>query len=154
MGVFSSAVLVKRLNRRTLFISSELLAALSIFVVGGYFYMERSNPIAAHSLGWLPLVSVIVFFLATGWGITPLCWVVANEVLPAKFRSFGSAIAAFTYWTCAFIATKTFENLQESLTEVGPFWFYGTCSVLGVLFGLIVMPETSQKTPEQISALF
>ena len=152
VGAFASAVLVQRINRRTLFILSEFFSALSIFVMGAYFYMKEHN--TASDLRWLPITSLIVFISSSGLGTTPLSWVVSYEVLPPKYRGPGSTIVTFSYWASAFIATKTFENLQEALTLVAPFWFYGCCTVLGVLFGIFILPETKNKTPEQIQSLF
>ena len=145
-------MLVQRINRRTLFILSEFFSALSVFVMGAYFYMKEQN--TASDLRWLPIASLIVFISSSGLGIIPLTWLVSNEVLPAKYRGPGSTIVTFTFWASAFIATKTFENLQEALTLVAPFWFYGCCTVLGVLFGIFLLPETRNKTPEQIQSLF
>lgn len=108
----------------------------------------------AANLGWLPIVSLIMFISASGSGISALCWLISNEVLPAKFRGPGSTIVTFTYWIMAFVSTKTFTNLEDALTLVAPFWFYGCWTFLGVLFGVFLLPETKDKTPEQIQSLF
>ena len=87
-------------------------------------------------------------------GLSPLSWLVSNEILPAKFKGPGSSIVAFTYWIAAFAVTKTFINLERAITTAGTFWFYGCICAIGVLFGIFIMPETKGKTPEQIQAHF
>ncbi len=153
MGVLSSAVLVQRMKRRTLFILSELFSAFSIFVMGAYFYVQDGDN-TIYNLGWLPLASLVLFITSLGWGTIPLSWIVSYEILPARYKSPCSTLVTFTYWASAFIVTKTFENLEDTLTLAAPFWFYGCCSILGVLFGVFLLPETKNKTPEQIQSLF
>lgn len=46
---------------------------------------------------------------ALGWG--PIPWLVMSEIFPTKARGLGSAACVLTNWTCAFIVTKTFQNL-------------------------------------------
>ena len=150
----AAILLIKRLNRRTLFLSSEALTALSVCVLGGYFYILDNDPATAATLGWLPLVALIVFIASIAIGIAPLPWLVANEILPARFRGPGSSIAAFSNWMSAFIVTKTFVNVQSSLSTAGAFWIYGCFCVIGILFGLFVLPETKGKTPDEIQEMF
>jgi len=122
--------LVESLGRKPLFIASEFMTSLSVFVIGAYFYILNNDPATAATLGWLPLTALLFFIAFLSAGIQPLAWVVSNEVLPARFRGPGSSIAAFTNWLSMFIATKTFVNMQISLTSAGTFWVYGCfCSL-------------------------
>ena len=151
---FIAMLLVQRLRRRTLFLSSAAFTSLSVFMLGGYFYILNNDPATAATLGWLPLVSLIVFIASVAVGISPLAWVVSNEILPARFRGPGSSFAAFTAWMSSFIVTKTFVNVQSSLTTAGAFWIYGCFGAIGILFGIFVLPETKGKTPDEIQAIF
>lgn len=146
--------LVESLGRKPLFIASEFMTSLSVFVIGAYFYILNNDPATAATLGWLPLTALIFFIAFLSAGIQPLAWVVSNEVLPARFRGPGSSIAAFTNWLSMFIATKTFVNMQTSLTSAGTFWVYGCFCFLGIIFGLFIMPETKGKTAVEIQQLF
>ncbi len=150
----AAIILIKRLKRRTLFLSSEALTSLSVFVLGGYFYILDNDPATAATLGWLPLIALIVFIASIAIGIGPLPWLVANEILPARFRGPGSSIAAFTNWMSAFTVTKTFVDVQSGLTNAGAFWIYGCFCVIGIIFGIFVLPETKGKTPDEIQEFF
>jgi len=91
---------------------------------------------------------------AAGAGIAPLAWVVSSEVLPARLRGPGSSIAAFTSWISAFIVTKSYLDIQRSLTTAGVFWIYGGFCFLGFIFSAFILPETKGKTPDEIQAIF
>lgn len=146
--------MVGRLGRRPLFMISEAIACLSMCVLGSYFYILTNDPEAAKPLAWLPLTSLIVFISGIGMGLGPLPWIISSEVLPAKIRGQGSSIAALANFGLSFIVTKTFIDIQRAVTPAGAFWFYGGFCLLGILFALFLLPETKDKTSEQIEAFF
>lgn len=151
---FPTMILIDRIGRRALFASSEAVVCISLFVLGTYFYILGNDSVRAASLAWLPLTALIIFIASVSFGVVPLAWLVSNEVLPARYRSTGSSIAAFTNWLTAFIVTKTFVNMQANLTTAGTFWLYGAFCFTGVLFGFFIMPETKGKTLAEIQAFF
>ena len=154
IGNFLGAVVVSRLGRRPLFMISEAIACLSMCVLGFYFYLLANNPETAKPLAWLPLTSLIVFISGIGMGLGPLPWLISSEVLPAKIRGQGSSIAALANFGLSFIVTKTFIDIQRAVTPAGAFWFYGGFCLLGIFFALFLLPETKDKTSEQIEAFF
>lgn len=64
-----AAVLMDRTGRRVLLVLSSLLMTLALCVLGGFFYMKGEDPSVKDSLGWLPLLCLIVFIVAfsLGW---------------------------------------------------------------------------------------
>lgn len=154
MSFASSMFLVRRFGRTTLHAATELFASFCMFVLGGYFYILENDPPAAAPLGWLPLTCLVGFIAAAAAGIAPLSWVVSSEVLPARFRGPGSSIVSFTSWLCAFIVTKTYLDIQRSLSTAGVFWIFGSFCLIGVFFSSFLLPETKGKTTEEIQSIF
>lgn len=153
--VFSSTVLVKTFNRRLLFITSEGLACLSMLCMGLFFFnLDTSNAQMMAHFKWVPLTSMIVFFAAIGLGLGALPWLISSEILPPRFRGPGSSIIAFTNFAMSFAVTKTFVDMQRVMTHAGVFWFYAGVSFIGILFGLFLLPETKDRTSNQIQAAF
>ena len=65
-----------------------------------------------------------------------------------------SFIICFAFIT-GFIVAKTFADLVESpLKEAGTFWLYGGICFLGGVFTMICVPETRNKSIEEIQAYF
>lgn len=136
-----------------LFLASELFTLLSLIALGVYFYLQKHDQETATTLGWLPLASLISFIIAINIGIVPLSWVVSNEVLPNNFKGLGSSIVSFFDWVFCFVITKTFVDLQFALGVAGTFWFYAIFCFLGILFGLFLLPETKDRSVDEIQAL-
>ncbi|KTG02280.1 hypothetical protein cypCar_00016317 [Cyprinus carpio] len=105
-------------------------------------------------LAWLAVGSMGLFIagFALGWGPTP--WLVMSEIFPTRVRGLGSALCVLTNWTCAFIVTKTFQNLMDAISSAGTFWMFSGLCALNVIFTAIFVPETKGKTLEEIQARF
>lgn len=153
--VLSSSLLVKRFYRRTLFIVSVGFACISMLTLGVFFYyLDSSSSQKLTKFKCIPLASLIVFFAAVGMGLGGLPWLISSEILPAKFRGPGSSIVAFSNFLMSFIVTKTFIDMQRLMTHAGVFWFYSSICFVGVLFGFFLLPETKDRTANQIQAYF
>ena len=155
LGSLSSLFfLVGHIGRRALFFLSEGLAGLSILALGGYFYLKENDPDLASQAQWLPLTCLILFIATYTIGLGPLPWLMTNEIMPSRFRGLGSSVAAFTNWSMSFVVTKIFLDMKIVLTEAGTFWLFGCFCILGMLFGLFFLPETKDKTPEEVRSFF
>ncbi len=71
-GTLVAVLIVERFGRKILLIVSDILMCLSILALGIYFYLEEHpqdfSPKTVSDLGWLPLVSLIlyIFFFSIG----------------------------------------------------------------------------------------
>jgi MFS family permease len=67
MQLFSSflaSILVDRVGRRVLLLGSIFTMAISLLIIGGFFYVQSVNEKVAEDFGWVPLSSLCVYILA------------------------------------------------------------------------------------------
>lgn len=84
-----------------------------------------------------------------------LTWVIPSEVYPMYLRSYGMTTSAVTLFLSAFLMTYNFSAMQESMTPTGlAIGFYGGIAVVGWFYQILFMPETKNKTLEQIDFIF
>jgi hypothetical protein len=57
-------------------------------------------------------------------------------------------------WTANFAVSLTFLLLIDGLGRAGAFWFYAAIGVLTLWFCWRLVPETKNKTLEQIDGIF
>merc|ERR1712004_940559 len=77
------------------------------------------------------------------------------ELLPPKVRSMANSIIICFAFIAGFIVSKTFIDLVESpLKFSGTFWLYGADCIIGALFTAVFVPETRNKSIEEIQAIF
>ena len=84
-----------------------------------------------------------------------LTWVIPSEVYPTYLRSYGMTTSDVTLFLSAFLMTYNFSAMQEAMTPTGlAIGFYGSIAVIGWFYQIFFMPETKNKTLEEIDFIF
>ena len=84
-----------------------------------------------------------------------LTWVLPAEVYPTYLRSYGMETSDVTLFFCSWLVTYFFNDMQKAMSRIGlALGFYGGIAVLGWFYQLLFMPETKNKTLEEIDILF
>jgi hypothetical protein len=99
-------------------------------------------------------VGLILYMLFFG-SYAALTWVIPSEVYPTYLRSYGMTTSTAWLFLSSFIVTYNFTGMQEAMTKTGlTLGFYGGIAVLGWFYQIFFMPETKDKTLEEIDQLF
>lgn len=84
-----------------------------------------------------------------------LTWVLPSEVFPTYLRSYGMETTDFNLFFCSWVVTYFFANMQKAMGRTGlTLGFYGGIAVVGWFYQLLFMPETKDKTLEEIDLIF
>lgn len=84
-----------------------------------------------------------------------LTWVIPSEVYPTYLRSYGMTISSAWLFLSSFIVTYNFTAMFDTFTGIGLcLGFYGGIAIVGWFYQLIFMPETKNKTLEEIDLIF
>ncbi|XP_063977490.1 facilitated trehalose transporter Tret1-like isoform X2 [Diachasmimorpha longicaudata] len=148
-STFVATALIDRLGRKILlYISSAAmivtLAALSIF----FYFKETGHDVVA--VGWLPLVSFVIYVIGFSLGFGPVPWLMMGEILPAKIRGPAASVATGFNWTCTFIVTKTFKDIIALIGTSGTFLIFAVICAAGLMFVISLVPETRGRSLEEI----
>lgn len=124
--------------------------------MGTYFYMQKlwGEAEASASLGWLPLVSLIVFFTAFSGGFSNVPFIIMGELFPSRYRTILGPITSSFNLLCTFTVVRSFPDMQITLGKYGAFWFFMCCTLISIVFIYFLLPETKGKTLEEIEKLF
>ncbi|GJD07056.1 Inositol transporter 1 [Galdieria sulphuraria] len=142
--------LMDRMGRRALWLSLLPGVVIGCFIIG--FSFRASN---IHIEEGIYIWGIITYYMFWGSGMGPYTWVIGSEIFPTYIRSEGMALV--TWWTYIgnFLTTYLFTRMKTAMTGPGIFiGFYGGFVVLSWFYGLLMMPETKDKTLEEIDALF
>ncbi|KAG0712649.1 Facilitated trehalose transporter Tret1 [Chionoecetes opilio] len=154
-ATFLATVLMDRAGRKLLLIVSSSVMALSLVALGEFFYLKSEDAVwARDSLGWLPLVSLMVYVLAFSIGYGPIPWLMMGELFSPDVKELAAGQATMLNWTLSFVVTFIFTPMQLSLGDAGVYWLFSALCVLNLVFCVSVVPETKGKTLGEISALF
>ncbi|XP_031634375.1 facilitated trehalose transporter Tret1-like [Contarinia nasturtii] len=164
---------VKKLGRRFLYITSSSIVTLCSFGLGIYGYVFcppgwssfQDNPEEAPikynyirsvvgDYGYLALALILVMQFATKIGVSGLPHIYVSEVFPLKSRTFLCGIVTANQYVVAAIATKTYYNVETWLSLPGAIIFYGIISLTGLIVMYNILPETEQRSLEDIELHF
>jgi sugar porter (SP) family MFS transporter len=99
----------------------------------------------------LPMLLLVLAAIGCyGMSLAPVTWVVISEIFPNRIRGAAMSVAVTSLWIACFILTYTFPFLKDNLGPAGTFWLYAGICVLGFLFILRKLPETKNKSLEDI----
>ncbi|XP_069985843.1 facilitated trehalose transporter Tret1-like [Penaeus vannamei] len=139
-----SSVLIDTVGRLPLLIVSNILMSTALAGFGTFLYVTGGNGVNAGGLDWIPLTCALIFQVAFALGISPISWIYIGELFPLKHRGLG-AIANSVSYACSFASVKTFVDFHLLLGLHGAFWLYAGISVVGLIFTVVLVPETKGR---------
>ncbi|KAF4520115.1 hypothetical protein B566_EDAN010271 [Ephemera danica] len=144
-----STIIVDRAGRRVLLILSGAVMAACCTALGLYFQLKAWGH-SVSGLGWLPLSSLCLYFLVFSLGFGPIPWVMLGELFAPDIKGIASSIVSSVCWFLTFLTTFVFQDVVRLIGEGVTFWVFGGMCVLGVIFTVIVVPETKGKSLNEI----
>ncbi|KAH9633267.1 hypothetical protein HF086_000866 [Spodoptera exigua] len=131
-------LVVDRLGRRILLLISASGTAIGL-----------GSPVV-NSIGFLPILSLVLFIVTYCWGLGPLPWAVMSELFPIEVKAIASPIATAFCWVLSFLITRYFSAIASGLGMGGTFFIFGACCVAAFFFTLFLVPETKGKSFQEI----
>ncbi|KAH9210992.1 fructose transporter 1 [Leptodontidium sp. 2 PMI_412] len=124
---------------------------IGLLIIGCSYLIPISNVAGAQGAYITGLIIYEGFF----GSYSCLTWVIPSEVYPTYLRSYGMETSDVTLFLCSFLVTYFFAQMQEAMSRIGlTLGFYGGIAVVGWFYQLLFMPETKNKTLEEIDILF
>jgi MFS family permease len=152
LGTIPAVLYMERFGRR--YWANVMLPGFFIgliFVGAGYTIDFNTHPALAEGL----YLTGIILYMGFFGSYACLTWVIPAEVFPTYLRSYGMTTADANLFLCSFIVTYNFTRMMNSMTRIGlTLGFYGGIAVLGWFYQILFMPETKNKTLEEIDELF
>ncbi|XP_047358591.1 facilitated trehalose transporter Tret1-like isoform X2 [Vespa velutina] len=153
LSTFIAAAVIDKLGRKMLLYISGVSMVITLVSLGSYFYMNTGDTDVSN-VGWIPLISLIIYVIGFSLGFGPIPWLMMGEILPARIRGTAASIATAFNWTCTFVVTKTYEDFKELIGAYGTFWFFGIICAIGLIFVNVWVPETRGRSLEEIEKRF
>ncbi|KAH3672274.1 hypothetical protein WICMUC_004369 [Wickerhamomyces mucosus] len=151
VGTIPGVLLMDKFGRRTWsMMIIGLFTGLVLVGVGYLIPLDKNLPAAEG----VYLTGIIVYMLSNG-SYACLTWVIPSECFDLRTRSLGMSICSGTLYLMAFIITYNFNRMQAAMTYTGvTLGFYGGIAFLGFIYQLCFMPETKNRTLEEIDEIF
>ena len=143
--------LMDKVGRRILLISSAAVMMFATALFGLYFFLQA---LGASNITPLVFVSVYTYMAAFSLGVGPIPWLLMGEVIPSNLRASGSSIVTAHNWLFAFAVTVGLDSYTNMVGFHGVMWTFAICCLALTIFATFLVPETRNKSFEEIAAFF
>lgn len=152
IGTIPAIFLMERFGRRFWAITMLPGFFIGLVLIGvSYLFSLETDLVKVEGLYFSGLVLYMMFF----GSYACLTWVVPSEVYPTYLRSYGMTTSDAMLFAMSFVVTYNFSAMQKAMGKTGlTLGFYGGIAVVGEIYQLFFMPETKDKTLEEIDEVF
>lgn len=145
----TSTVLIERAGRKILLLFSSSVMTICLALLGAYFDMKDHHK-NVDSIGWLPLLSVVLFIISFSVGYGPIPWLMMGELIMPDKRSIATTLSVMVNWVCVFIVTNSFTLMIDGMGSNWTFWFFAVWMGVATICVALVLVETKGKSSTQI----
>ncbi len=156
--------LIDKIGRRKLYFTGLIGMGISLLALGTFFLLKDS---LGDSLKWVTVGTVLVYIIFFAISLGPLGWLIISEIFPLKVRGVGMSIGSLSNWLFNAVVAFTFLKLAWLFTAdgmeiiheggaapdpnpAGAFIVYAAVAVVGIIWGLKYIPETTGISLEKI----
>lgn len=146
----STPLLASRFGKKIILQVSAVGMGISLGLLGLYFFLDNLKSEIVNSIGFLPVLSLVIFVIVYCIGFGPLPWAVLGEMFPPNIKSIASSLVASTCWILGFMVTKYFATIQDALGSHWAFWIFSIFCGVAFLFTSTLVMETKGMSLQQI----
>lgn len=99
-------------------------------------------------------LGIYMFCVVYSPGEGPVPFTYSAEAYPLYIRPMGMSLATATTWFFNFVLSVTWPSLLHAFKPQGAFAFYAGWNVIGFFAVLFMVPETKEKTLEELDSVF
>ncbi|HWI59419.1 MAG TPA: sugar porter family MFS transporter [Bacillota bacterium] len=138
--------LIDRMGRRPLLLIGVAGMAVALAVLGFGFHLTAWS----GALRWVAVLSLMAYVASFAISLGPIFWLLIAEIYPQRIRGLAEGTAATVCWSANLLVSLTFLTLVRLLGSSWTFWTYGALAVAAWLFTFLLVPETKNRTLEEI----
>jgi len=151
---FVAIWLIDRLGRKPLLVIGLIGATLSLLTISWAFHAQGPLGVDSHvSHANVVLIAIIAYVASFAISLGPVMWVMLSEIFPNEERA--AAISVVGFWNSLVSASVTliFPAELAAWGPAGTFLGYGLLAAAGLLFVVMLAPETKGKTLEELAGI-
>ncbi|MCJ1310863.1 hypothetical protein MMC25_004531 [Agyrium rufum] len=151
LGTIPAIFLMETCGRRFWAIAMLPGFLVGLILIGCSYLIPLTNLPGAEGVYLTGLILYMGFF----GSYACLTWVIPAESYPTYLRSYGMTTSDAVLFLCSFAVTYNFAAMEAAFTRLGlTLGFYGGIAVIGEIYQILFMPETKDKTLEEIDLIF
>ncbi|KAL0013317.1 hypothetical protein SO802_000386 [Lithocarpus litseifolius] len=155
LGFVSTFMVIDRVGRRILLTSSLTVITVVHLALGLILKTNSKHDQTEENRvsGFAEIMLYFIFFLAYAIGIGTITPIYNSEIFECTFSLLGMGLSNLLCWSLSLLIEVFFVPVASSLKAEGTFYLSFGFSLLGSIAIYLMVPETLQKSPEEILEL-
>ncbi|XP_068900518.1 facilitated trehalose transporter Tret1-like [Tenebrio molitor] len=145
-----AVLIVDVVGRKPLILTSIGGCCLTLIFNGVFFTIRDLSLLDVSHLGVLPLVGLILFIAFFALGLGGAVNLLLGELFPTNVKAKAACLKNMIFEIGMFVSTKFYQYMADEYSLVVPFFVFAACQFVGFLPCLKYVPQTRNKTLEQI----
>ncbi|XP_022182948.1 facilitated trehalose transporter Tret1-like [Myzus persicae] len=151
IGSLMAVFLIRILGKRFLALFSVSVCSICYIAIGLIgVYWTNAKPITS----WIVLILFLIIILISSAGITPISWALVTEIFPAKSKNIVCNISTAYFYVMTFFLTKYYPDYSNLVEFYNVFTINGIVGLFSCIYFYFCLPETENKTLQEISEFF
>jgi len=113
-------------------------------------YQCKPSTLPRH-ISIISFISLVSYIAAYSVSFGPISWILLSELFPLNIKARAMSLGQAVNWTMNVLVSVTFLDMVHVFTLPTVFGFYLTMSLLSLVFIYFYVPETKNKSLEEIS---
>ncbi|CAI6369511.1 unnamed protein product [Macrosiphum euphorbiae] len=150
-GSVMAVFLIRTLGKR--FLTLFALSVCSVcYIIIGLIGVNWTNTEPLKS--WIVLILFLINNLISSAGLTPIAWTLITEIFPAKSKNIACNLSSTSFFVITFFMTKFYPDYSHLVEFYNVFTINGIIGLFGCIYFYFCLPETENKTLQEISEFF
>jgi len=137
--------LIDKVGRRPLLFIGNIGCLIALATIGVLFTIGRTE-------GLIIVFMLCLFMACFAFSMGPIKWVVMSEIFPTRIRGRAIAIATLAVWFADALYNQLFPMVKLHIGVNGSFFIFAIVLIPQIFFVWFVMPETKNRTLEEIES--
>ena len=148
--------IVRKVSAKLFFSICHLIATFAYFGFTVYAYIYETTPESSNieSLGWIPLVTILITQLMRSSGILPILDMLDSELYPTEIRTESLGITRAMIFAMAGLSTFLYPFLVTAIGLYGVFSYFTLVSMFVTAWGFLTIPDTRGQSLVKVEELF
>ncbi|VVC30791.1 Hypothetical protein CINCED_3A017390 [Cinara cedri] len=151
LGGTTTVLSVNKLGKRFLTLFTLSICSTCYVLIGLIgIYWTDSKPITS----WIVLILFLITTFMSSYGIMPIGWVLLTEIFPMKSRNITCSFCTALGYVMTFFMIRYYPEFCTFVQFYNTFTIFGTAGLFGCVYFYYFLPETENKSLQEISEFF
>ncbi|XP_046662533.1 LOW QUALITY PROTEIN: facilitated trehalose transporter Tret1-like [Homalodisca vitripennis] len=149
-SALSSTALAVRYRRRVLLTVSGGGCALTMAIVAVWFFLNNYTSVSVAAFSDIVFLSIALYYFFFNIGLGPNGTSIKGEIFSANVKALSSSLTSLVVAFTGFLMNEFYLIIADSFGMYINFIIFSVASSLAVVFTWTYMPDTHNKTLEEI----